>query len=132
MSYLRPRADCPYCGVAMRTAVMECDHCKVEVRGQFRETQFQRLSNDDLAFLEKYLLAQFSIKALAETTGMGYTAIRSRLDRIIETYDRLHRIEQERNAVLERLRHGKITAEEAAREIEAAGHGAGGTGGQQA
>ena len=122
MSYLRPKADCPYCGVAMRTAVMECDHCKVEVRGQFREAQFQRLSSDDLTFLEKYLLAQFSIKALAETTGMGYTAIRTRLDRIIETYTRLHRIEHERSIVLDRLQRGELTTEEATRELAAAGH----------
>ena len=34
------------------------------------------MTADDLAFLERYLMAGFSIKAMAEQNGMGYTAIR--------------------------------------------------------
>ncbi|GMW01689.1 MAG: hypothetical protein AMXMBFR84_28260 [Candidatus Hydrogenedentota bacterium] len=122
MNYLLPKSDCPYCGAAMRTIVMECDQCHVEVRGQFRETQFQRLAADDLHFLEKYLLAQFSIKALAEESGLGYTAIRSRLDRIIEAYGLLHRKEQERKAVLDRLQRGEMSLDDAARQLENVSH----------
>ena len=79
-------SNCPYCQSTMRPAVMACDHCNVEIRGQFRQTQFARLPDEDLEFLERYLLAGFSIKALAEESGLGYVAIRNRLDRLIETY----------------------------------------------
>ena len=101
----------------MRPAVMRCEVCDVEVRGRFRETQFDALSTDDLAFLEQYLLAEFSIKNLEERVGMGYTAIRSRLDRIIEVYRRLNEAEDAKRAILKRLEEGEITAQEAAKAI---------------
>ena len=97
---------------------MACDQCEIEVRGRFRQTQFQRLSSDDLHFLERYLLAQFSIKALAEESGMGYTAIRNRLDRIIKSYRGHWGKEEEKRLILERLEQGELSADEAARAIE--------------
>jgi hypothetical protein len=102
----------------MRPLVMVCDRCAVEIRGQFRVTQFSRLSGEDLTFLERYLLAGFSIKALAERCGLGYVAIRNRLDRIIESYRRLHEGEEAKRAILERLENGEISAEAAAEAIE--------------
>jgi hypothetical protein len=86
----KKNTDCPYCGVPMRPVVMACDRCEVEVRGKFQQTQFSRLPHEDLEFLERYLLSGFSIKALAEESGLGYVAIRSRLDRVIELYRNLH------------------------------------------
>jgi hypothetical protein len=102
----------------MRPAVMVCDRCEVEVRGQFHVTEFSRLSSEDLAFLERYLLAGFSIKSLAEESGLGYVAIRNRLDRIIESYRRLHKNEESKRAILESLERGEISAEAAAEAIE--------------
>jgi hypothetical protein len=110
--------ECPYCGAAMRAVVMACERCKVEIRGRFRQTQFSRLAGDDLEFLERYLLAGFSIKALAEESGLGYLAIRNRLDRLIESYRNLHANEGAKRAILERLEKGEISPAEAARKME--------------
>lgn len=97
---------------------MACDRCGIEIRGRFRQTQFSRLSSDDLEFLERYLLAGFSIKGLAEESGLGYVAIRNRLDRFIASYRRLYEGEEAKRAILERLERGEISAEAAAEEIE--------------
>ncbi len=102
----------------MRPVAMVCDRCDVEIRGRFRVTQFSRLSSENLEFLERYLLAGFSIKALAEKWGLGYVAIRNRLDRIIESYRRLHEEEEAKRAILDRLENGEISAEAAAQAIE--------------
>jgi hypothetical protein len=102
----------------MRPVVMACDRCDVEIRGRFRQTQFSRLSSDDLQFLERYLLAGFSIKALAEESGLGYVAIRNRLDRVIESYRKLHENDEGKRAILDRLERGEISAEAAAEAIE--------------
>lgn len=118
-----PHTRCPYCDLAMRTSALKCDACGVEVRGEFGETMFQRLSSDDLAFLEEYLLADFSIKALSERSGLGYAAIRSRLDRIIGQYRDLREGEAERRAILKRLERGDINAAEAAELISRVGAG---------
>lgn len=112
------KPGCPYCGTPMRPVVMTCDRCEVEVRGRFRQTQFLRMSGEDLSFLESYLLAGFSIKALAERSGLGYVAIRNRLDRVIESYQKLHDNEEAKRAILERLERGEITAKAAAEAME--------------
>ena len=118
MQMERKNPECPYCGASMRPVVMTCHRCEVEIRGRFRETQFSRLSGEDLEFLERYLLAGFSIKALAERCGLGYVAIRNRLDRIIDSYRRLHEGEEAKRAVLDRLENGEISVEAAAEAIE--------------
>ncbi|MCC6489058.1 MAG: DUF2089 family protein [Candidatus Hydrogenedentes bacterium] len=97
---------------------MQCDVCGVEIRGEFRSTQFAKLSGEDQEFLERYLLAGFSIKALAEQSDMGYTAIRSRLDRLIEEYRRLRTNEDARLRILEGIERGEMTPEEAVRAME--------------
>ena len=118
MEMKRKNPECPYCGASMRPVAMVCDRCEVEIRGRFQVTQFSRLSSEDLEFLQRYLLAGFSIKALAEGCGLGYVAIRNRLDRIIESYRRLHEGEEAKRAILERLENGEISAQAAAEAIE--------------
>lgn len=110
-------ASCPYCTTALRAVAMECPACGVEVRGRFRQTFFQMLDADEQALLEEYLLADFSIKELAQRSGMGYAAIRTRLDRLIGHYRRLRDAEDERKAILERVGTGELTAAEAAQLI---------------
>ncbi len=97
---------------------MRCDGCCTEIRGAFAHSRFALLSSEDLEFLEAYLLAGFSIKALAEQSGMGYVAIRSRLDRIIRTYRTLHGNEQAKQAILEQLERGELSPAEAAESLE--------------
>jgi hypothetical protein len=102
----------------MRPVVLQCDQCEVEIRGRFRTTQFSRLSSKDLEFLQRYLLAGFSIKALAKGSGLGYVAIRNRLDRIIDSYRHLQESEEAKLAILEKLENGTISPEAAAEAIE--------------
>jgi hypothetical protein len=101
----------------MRPVAMECPVCKVEIRGQFRQTFFQMLSGEERQLLEDYLLADFSIKDMAASSGLGYAAIRSRLDRLIEHYRALRNGEEAQKAILQQVAEGKISAAEAARRI---------------
>ena len=50
----------------MQTAAMACAACGVKVEGTFGQTFFNALPAADQEFLERYLLAGFSIKALEE------------------------------------------------------------------
>ena len=98
----------------MRPVALECPVCALEIRGKFRQTLFQMLDDEEQQLLEQYLLSDFSIKALAEKTGMGYAAIRTRLDRLIEHYQRLLTGEDEKKKILDRLAGGEISAAQAA------------------
>jgi hypothetical protein len=44
----------------------------------------EHLSDEDLAFLRRFLLASGSLKELAEAYGISYPTVRLRLDRLIE------------------------------------------------
>ena len=118
MPHTHHPGTCPYCQSAMRPVAMNCPVCGIEIRGRFRETLFQHLTPDEQLLLERYLLAGFNISALAEQTGMGYTAIRSRLDRLIEHYRRLRESEEEKKRILDRVASGEISAAEAAEQID--------------
>jgi hypothetical protein len=97
----------------MRVETMRCGSCAVEVRGAFRQTHFDGLGPEDAELLERYLLAGFSIKTLEEMTGMGYAAIRGRLDRLIAHYKRLMEDDARKQRILSRLGSGEITVAEA-------------------
>jgi hypothetical protein len=107
----------------MRAAVMACPVCAVEVRGAFQATFFGNLDAEEQQLLEDYLLADFSIKDLAAKSGMGYAAIRSRLDRLIEHYRQLKSGEDSKKRILEMVADGIIPAQEAAKRIAAIDHG---------
>lgn len=44
----------------------------------------QQLSEEDLAFLKRFVLASGSLKELADAYGISYPTVRLRLDRLIE------------------------------------------------
>ena len=109
---------CPSCGLPMQTAAMTCVSCGVKIEGQFSQTFFERLSEEDREFLEQYLLAGFSIKDLESHTSLGYAAIRSKLNRLIENYQSIKNSDEQKKAVLKQLRDGQITVAEAKEKLE--------------
>ena len=110
--------SCPSCGSPMQTAAMSCTTCGVKIEGNFSQTSFDRLNPEDQKFLERYLLAGFSIKTLERSSSLGYAAIRSRLDRLIANYKALAKMDAQKKAVLEKLRADEITVAEAKEKLE--------------
>ncbi|MHC4083774.1 MAG: DUF2089-like zinc ribbon domain-containing protein [Planctomycetota bacterium] len=110
--------SCPSCDLPMQTTAMSCAACGVKIEGNFSQTFFNRLSPDDQKFLERYLLAGFSIKTLEQRGSLGYAAIRSRLDRLIASYESLKKMDAQKKAVLEQLRKDQISVAEAKEKLE--------------
>lgn len=108
---------CPCCNLPMQTAAMSCPACEVKIEGTFAENIFNRLPAADIDFLEEYLLAGFSIKALEQNSRLGYAAIRSRLDRLIDSYQKIKKMDAQKMAVLEKLRKGEITVAQAKQKL---------------
>ena len=111
-------SSCPSCGLSMQTTAMSCTACGVKIEGSFSETFFNRLSPEDQKFLEQYLLAGFSIKTLEQRGSLGYAAIRSRLDRLLASYEALKKMDAQKKAVLEQLRKNQISVAEAKEKLE--------------
>ena len=110
--------SCPCCGLPMQTAAMTCVICGVKIEGNFSESAFDRLTPQDQELLEQYLLAGFSIKTLEQNGPFGYAAIRSRLDKLIESYKAVKKMDAQKKAVLEQLRRDEIDVTQAKEKLE--------------
>jgi hypothetical protein len=93
---------------------------QIAVEGEFTPPELARLSLEDQVFVVAFLRSHGSIKEMEQTFGVSYPTIKARLHRIsgqlqfVET-DR----SPSRHEILDRLRSGELTAEEAIRALEA-------------
>ncbi len=92
----------------------------ISVEGAFTLPELARLTLEDQVFIVAFLRSHGSIKEMEQTFGVSYPTIKARLNRISGL---LHFVETDpspsRAEVLERLKTGEITAEEAIRTLEA-------------
>ena len=93
---------------------------EIAVEGAFTLPELARLGLDDQVFVVAFLRSHGSIKEMEQTFGVSYPTIKARLNRLagqlefVDTNPSPSRAE-----VLERLKNGEITAEEAIRALEA-------------
>ena len=91
----------------------------IAIEGRFTLPELARLSLEDQVFVVAFLRSHGSIKEMEQTFGVSYPTIKARLNRIsgqlqfIDTNPSPSRAE-----VLERLKAGEITADEAVRALE--------------
>ncbi|WP_348260718.1 DUF2089 domain-containing protein [Telmatobacter sp. DSM 110680] len=92
----------------------------IAVEGAFTLPELARLTLEDQIFVTAFLRSHGSIKEMEQIFGVSYPTIKARLNRIsgllqfIDTNP-----SPSRSDVLERLKSGEISAEEAIRELEA-------------
>jgi hypothetical protein len=88
----------------------------VAVEGQFEPPQLAQLSIDDQVFVAAFVRSHGSIKEMERIFGVSYPTIKSRLNRIAEHLD--FDPAPTGADVLDRLRRGEISAQEALAELE--------------
>jgi hypothetical protein len=93
---------------------------QIAIEGAFTLPELARLSLEDQVLVTAFLRSHGSIKEMEQVFGVSYPTIKARLNRIsgqlqfIDTNPSPSRAE-----VLERLKNGEITAEQAIGELEA-------------
>ena len=93
---------------------------QISIEGQFLLPELARLAMEDQVFVTAFLRSHGSIKEMEQVFGVSYPTIKARLNRIagllqfVETNPSTSGAE-----VLERLKGGEITADEAIRALEA-------------
>ena len=93
---------------------------QIAIEGQFILPELARLSLEDQVFITAFLRSHGSIKEMEQVFGVSYPTIKARLNRIS---GQLEFVEIDpspsRAEVLDRLKNGEITADEAIRALEA-------------
>ena len=123
---------CPVCGDELAVTRLHCGACDTQIEGRFRLGRFQRLSAEQLAFLEVFIKNRGIIKDVEVELGISYPTVRARLDEALRAMGfpaggdddpraspRQLRAEarESRRRILEELREKRITAEEANRPL---------------
>lgn len=135
--------SCPTCGGAMAVSELSCTVCDTVVRSRYTPCPFCRLSPEDLAFMLLFVRSRGNVKDMERELGVSYWTIRGRLNELITTMGLGSAEEEEpspnpspregdgagvasasergrtptateRQAILDRLKRGELTAAQAA------------------
>lgn len=92
----------------------------IAIEGRFELPQLARLTLEDQVFVTAFVRCHGSIKEMEQVFGVSYPTIKSRLTRIANSLEFVEtNPEPSRSEILDRLRRGEITAQDAIRELEA-------------
>jgi hypothetical protein len=91
----------------------------VAIEGEFELPQLAQLSAEDQVFVTAFVRCNGSIKEMERIFGVSYPTIKSRLNRIAQVLDFVETDPVPSRAdVIDRLRRGEITAQQAVSELE--------------
>lgn len=123
---------CPVCAGELTVARLHCPSCQTAIEGRFRLGRYAGLTADQLTFLDVFLKNRGIIKDVEAEIGLSYRTVVSRLDDLLralgfpageEAGPRPGRVEAqsraERRRILEELRDGRVSADEASRKLAA-------------
>lgn len=114
---------CPVCGQEMTITRLHCRACDSALEGQFEPTRFARLTGEQIDFLELFVRCQGKLNWVGDELGLSYPTVRGRLNDLIRALgfeildeppaETRQRSALQRQAVLEDLAAGKLSADEA-------------------
>ena len=92
----------------------------IVIEGTFELPQLARLTMEDQIFVTAFVRSHGSIKEMEQIFGVSYPTIKSRLTRIANSLEFVEtNPAPSRREVLEQLKRGEITAQDAISELEA-------------
>ena len=91
----------------------------VAIEGEFELPQLAQLTTEDQVFVTAFVRCHGSIKEMERIFGVSYPTIKSRLNRIAQLLDFVETDPSPSRAdVIDRLRRGEITTQQAVSELE--------------
>ncbi len=118
-------SKCPLCGGEIIITRLYCQECDSTIEGRFVHGVFERLTSEQLSFVETFVRCEGKISRMEDEIGLSYPTIRNRLHEIIRALgyepggdEPVKMSDDERRKVLERLEQGQITYQEAMRILQ--------------
>ena len=115
--------ECPVCRQALTVTRLHCRNCDTNVEGQFSLGQFHSLAPEQIKFAEIFIRCEGKINRVGEELNISYPTVRTRLHDLIKAMG--YEVKEEeppakvinRQAILDQLAGGEISAEEAAKKL---------------
>lgn len=115
---------CPVCQSELIVARLQCASCDTVIEGRFSSGPFGHLSPEHVDFIVTFVRCEGKINRMEQELGLSYPTIRNRLHEVIRALgyepgkEDVTEISMERrNAILEDLEAGRISADEAIMRI---------------
>ncbi len=115
---------CPVCDDELRIVRLQCDACGSALEGSFTFGRLQRLTREQVQFVEVFIQCRGKIKDVEEELGISYPTVVARLNEVVQAMG--FEVRQEdadlagrRQQVLDDLAAGAISASEAAVRLRA-------------
>ncbi len=123
-------ATCPVCSGDLSVTRLQCRTCGTALEGEFSVGRFARLDREQMGLLESFLRSRGNLKDMERELGISYPTVRNRVEALVRALglgespsgagaqaEPAAAAEDARQAILERLARGEISAEEAADAI---------------
>jgi hypothetical protein len=124
----------PVSGKPLYISELACDESGVTIRGRFAVSRYAKLEAEQAHFLETFLRCRGVLSSVERELGISYPTVRARLDALLtalglapvreDAKRDTKRSAEQRQAVLDQLERGEISAAEAKsrlREVAAKG-----------
>jgi hypothetical protein len=115
---------CPVCGEELRITRLQCDSCDSAIEGHFTLGRLQRLTREQMQFVELFIKCRGKIKDVEEELGVSYPTVVARLNEVVQAMG--FEVRQEdaeaasrRQQILDELAAGTLNATEAASRLRA-------------
>ena len=118
-------SKCPICGGEVTVTRIHCQECDSTIEGRFIHGAFERLSSEQLSFIETFIRCEGKISRMEAEIGLSYPTIRNRLHEIIRALgyepggeEPVRVPDEERRNILDNLEQGRISYQEAMRMLQ--------------
>jgi len=110
----------------MRVKLLGCAACGTEIQGEFPLGRFEALDTEQWLFLELFIRSRGSLKDTGAALGVSYPTARVKLDALVAALGFQTDPEQRQGSwrlrVLEQLKRGELTADEALKLLQGGKH----------
>jgi hypothetical protein len=117
-------SKCPVCDGELTVTRLHCDTCDTAIEGRFANGAFAGLTTEQLDFIETFVRCEGKMNRMEDELALSYPTLRNRLQEVIRALgyepgkeDATDIPDEKRRAVLEDLDAGKISAEDAMRQL---------------
>src|SRR5699024_43761 len=107
----------PVCDEELNVTKLSCTNCHTHIEGNFSMCKFCRLTDEQKYFIEIFIKSRGNIKEIEKELVISYPTVRNRLETIISSlgYEPEYNNKDDKKDVLEKLKNGDITTDEAIR-----------------